>query len=70
MKGKKGKCMAEGGKVDKERVYRSGMADPRSGAERIAGMINRVASGNRKAPVRQYDDSPTTMAKNRRASKK
>lgn len=70
MKSKKGKCMAEGGKVGKERVYRAGMADPRSGPERIAGMINRVASGNRKAPVRQYDDSPSKMAKNRKASRK
>lgn len=53
----------------KERVYKAGLADPRSGSERIAGLVNRVASGNRKSPVRQYDDSPTQMAKNRTASK-
>lgn len=56
--------------AQKEKVYRLGLADPRSGAERVAGAINRVASGNRKAPVRKYDDSPTTMAKNRAASAK
>lgn len=57
-------------KGTKERVYRQGLADPRQGAERIAGLINRAASGNRKAPVRQYDDSPSVMAKNRGSSKK
>lgn len=67
---KPAKRMAEGGPAEKESVYRAGMADPRSGVERISGLINRVASGNRKAPVRRYDDSPTTMAKNRRASRK
>lgn len=47
----------------KERVYRAGLADPRSGAERVAGLVNRVASGNKAATVRRYDDSPTQMAK-------
>lgn len=45
----------------KERVYKSGLADPRSGAERVAGLINRAATGNK--AVRRYDDSPTQMAK-------
>ncbi len=52
----------------KEKIYKLGMADPRSGAERIAGMVNRVASGNRKSPVRNYDDSPAQMAAKRKAS--
>lgn len=55
---------------DKEKVYRQGLADPRSGGERIAAALNRVASGNRKAPVRQYDDSPSQMAKNKGARKR
>jgi len=54
---------------DKERIYRLGLADPRTGAERIAATINRVASGNRKAPVRQYDDTLMQMARNRGARK-
>lgn len=47
----------------KERVYRAGLADPRGGAERVAGLINRVASGNKSSAVRRYDDSPSQMAK-------
>lgn len=51
----------------KERIYRQGLADPRSGAERgaerVAGLVNRVASGNKAATVRRYDDSPSQMAK-------
>jgi hypothetical protein len=49
----------------KERIYRMGLADPRSGSERVVGLINRVVTGQGKAPVRQYDDSPTQMAKNK-----
>lgn len=52
----------------KEKMSRLGLADPRSGGERLAGLINRVASGNRKSPVRKYDDSPTVMAQKRKAS--
>jgi len=52
-----------------ERVYRQGIADPRQGAERVAGLVNRVVSGNRKAPVRQYDDTLMQMARNRKAPK-
>lgn len=53
------------GNGSKERIYRVGLADPRTGAERLAGLVNRAVSGNRKAPVRQYDDSAAVMAKNR-----
>jgi hypothetical protein len=56
-------------KPEQERIYRAGIGDPRQGAERIAGAINRVASGNRKAPVRQYDDTLMQMARNRKAPK-
>lgn len=54
---------------DKERVYKVGLADPRSGKERLAGLVNRALSGNRKSPGRAYDDSPSQMAKKRSASK-
>lgn len=52
----------------KEKIYKAGLADPRSGGERLAGLINRVASGNRKSPVRLWDDTPTQMAQKRKAS--
>jgi len=52
----------------KEKMSRLGLADPRSGAERVAGLVNRVASGNRKSPVRKYDDTPAQMAAKRKAS--
>lgn len=67
--GKSPRYMAEGGEA-RERVHKAGLADPRTGGERVAGMINRVASGNRKAPVRRYDDDPATMRRNRAASRK
>ena len=46
-----------------EKIYRAGLADPRGAAERAAGLINRALSGQRKAPGRAYDDSPSQMAK-------
>lgn len=52
----------------KEKIYKLGGSDPRSGMERLAGLVNRVASGNRKSPVRKWDDSPTQMAQKRKAS--
>ena len=70
MKKSKPKMMAEGGKADREKVYKQGLGDPRTGPERVAGLINRAATQGRKAPVRQYDDSPATMRKNRAASKR
>lgn len=39
-----------------ERINRVGLADPRTGGERVAAMINRVASGNMNSPVRKWDD--------------
>lgn len=53
----------------REKIYKAGLADPRSGAERFAGMFNRVASGNKNSPMRYYDDSPSEMAAKRKASK-
>lgn len=63
------KRLSEGGKVT-ERIYRQGLADPRSGSERLAGTVNRAVQVDRKSPVRRYDDSPAVMAKNRAAVKK
>lgn len=57
-------------KTPKERIYKAGLGDPRTGPERIAGVVNRALSGNRKAPGRAYDDSPTVMARNKAASRK
>lgn len=57
-------------KNGKERIYKQGLADPRSGAERAAGLVNRALSGNRKAPGRAYDDSPAQMARNKAASRR
>jgi len=56
-------------KRDKENIYRMGMADPRTGPERLAGVVNRVVQGYRNAPIRSYDDSPTQMAITRKAGK-
>jgi hypothetical protein len=55
-------------KKDDDRVYRLGMADPRSAPERVAALVNRAFSGKKKQ-TRKYDDDPTTMAINRRAKK-
>lgn len=49
----------------REKIYKQGLADPRSGPERLAGMVHRVLSGNRKSPVRKYDDDPMTMRRNK-----
>lgn len=54
--------------MPKEKIYKVGLADPRSGASRVAGLINRVASGNAKSPVRRWDDTPSQMAAKRKAS--
>lgn len=54
----------------REKVYRLGLTDPRSGPERVAAIVNRVASGNRKSPVRFWEDNENTMAKKRKSSKK
>lgn len=56
--------------VGNEYVYKQGLGDPRSGEERLTGLVNRTLSGNRSAPLRQYDDSPQKMAENRAKSKK
>ena len=54
----------------KERIYRVGLADPRTGPERIAGLVNRAVTVGRKAPVRSYDDSPSVMARKKAATRK
>jgi hypothetical protein len=55
-------------KKDDDRVYRLGMADPRTAPERVAALVNRAFSSKKKQ-TRKYDDDPTTMAINRRAKK-
>jgi hypothetical protein len=50
----------------REKVHRLGLTDPRSGPERVAAVVNRIASGNRKEAVRFWEDSPTDMAKKRK----
>lgn len=53
-----------------EKIYKVGLADPRSGKERALGLVNRVVQGFAQAPVRRYDDSPSVMAKKKAAGKK
>lgn len=53
----------------KEKIYKVGLADPRSGKERALGLVNRVVQGFAQAPVRKYDDSPSVMAKKKAAGK-
>lgn len=49
----------------RERIHRVGLGDPRTGRERIAGVINRaVQPKGIRDQNRRYDDSPTKMAKN------
>ena len=48
-----------------EKLYRMGGSDPRSGTERLAGVVNRsVASKAVKKQDRRWDDSPSKMARN------
>lgn len=55
--------------VNKGSIYRLGGADPRSGVERLAGVVNRAVQPKAlKKQARTYSDSPTTMAVNRRAA--
>lgn len=53
----------------KERIRRLGGSDPRTGAERLAGVINR---GAQPKPVREqhrtYEDSPSRMKRNKDAA--
>lgn len=51
--------------MPREKIYKVGGADPRSGAERLYGLVNKGLSGI-KGQNRQYDDDPTTMAKNKK----
>lgn len=53
----------------KETVKRVGLADPRTGPEKLLAMANKVASGNRRQKTRTYDDSPTELAKKVRESR-
>lgn len=54
---------------DSERIYRIGGSDPRTGMERLAGLVGRAISPDKKQN-RRYDDSPERMASNRRATEK
>lgn len=56
-------------KSDDERIYRLGGSDPRTGAERLAGMINRAAQPREtRSQRRRYDDDEATRARHKAAS--
>lgn len=52
-----------------ERIYRLGGSDPRTGMERLAGLVGRAVSPDKKQN-RRYDDSPERRASNLRATEK
>ena len=52
-----------------ERIKRITLSDPRSPAEKVSAMIGRAISPD-KEQRRSWEDSPTTMAKNRQATQK
>ena len=52
-----------------ERIHRLGLADPRTGRERLGAMIGRAgATKTTKRQDRRWDDSPEKMARNIRES--
>lgn len=54
---------------DPDRIYRLGGSDPRTGAERLAGAINRVAQPREtRSQRRRYDDDEATRARHKAAS--
>ncbi len=53
----------------KEKVHRLGLGDPRTGPERLMSALSAGLSKD-KRQGRRWDDSPETMAKNRRATEK
>ena len=53
----------------KERIKRLTLADPRSGTERLMGLVSRAISPD-KGQARKYDDTPERMATNKRATQK
>lgn len=52
-----------------EKIKRVKLGDPRSGGQTAFDIVNRHIQGYSKAPVRQWDDSPSQMAKKRSAGK-
>lgn len=55
--------------AEEERIKKITLADPRSPAEKVSAMIGRAISPD-KTQNRNWEDSPTTMAKNRQATQK
>lgn len=54
---------------DPDRVYRMGGSDPRSGAERLLGAINRAAQPKAiRRQGRRYDDDEATRARHKAAA--
>lgn len=54
---------------DPDTIYRMGGSDPRTGAERLAGMINRAAQPREtRTQHRRYDDDEATRARHKAAS--
>lgn len=51
----------------RERIYRAGGSDGRSGPARLMDAISTAVSPDRKQG-RRWDDSPETVARNRRAT--
>lgn len=48
-----------------KRIFKQGLADPRTGPERIIGLVNKaLASPTTKKQGRRYDDSPSKRARN------
>lgn len=47
----------------KEKIYRQGLADPRSGPDRVMDLANRALTGNFRSPARAWDDNPKQQRK-------
>lgn len=61
--------MARKKQSDSDRLYKLGGSDPRSGAERLAGVLNRgVSSRAVKTQNRRWDDSAATRARHEAAT--
>lgn len=55
--------------AEEKRIKKITLGDPRTPAEKVSGMIGRAISPD-KNQRRSWEDSPTTMAKNKEATQK
>ena len=53
-------------KQPKEKIYRAGLEDPRTGINRVLDLANRALTGNAKSPARNWDDTPAQQRKARK----